>query len=95
MKRKYYKYTTLEKIIAKLRKVYNYNCIQTWEGCLGIGSWICLPPDENKYYFIIHEQYQNAWSSTHWMIKCRKLPKQWQKELDNYYIQEEKENANG
>lgn len=80
MKKFYYDYEQIETFMQKLRDNYNYECVQTWEGCLGIGNWICVPPDEKHYFFIIHEEYANEWSSRHWIMKCRKLPKEWEEE---------------
>lgn len=83
MKRLYYDYEDLQKYISYLSEK-GYDCIQTWEGCLGIGTWLCLPPDDKHYCFVIHEEYANEWSSRHWMMKCRKLPKQWEEEYQRW-----------
>lgn len=80
MKKFYYEYSDLENFISKLTNEYGYNCVHTWEGCLGIGTWLCCPPDDKHYFFVIHEEYANSQSSRHWMMKCRRLPKQWEKE---------------
>lgn len=88
MKKFYYEYSDLEKFISHLTNDLGYNCVHTWEGSLGIGNWICLPPDDKHYFFVIHEEYANEWNSRHWMMKCRKLPKQWEKELQEWEISE-------
>lgn len=80
MKKKYYHYSYLEKFISRLINEHGYNCANTEEGCLGIGNWICCPPDDKHYFFVIQEEYVNAWSSRHWMMKYRRLPKQWEEE---------------
>ena len=89
MKKFYYHYSQLEKFITKLINEHNYECVQTWGGSLGIGNWICRPPDNKHYFFVIHEEYKNAWSSCHWIMKCRKLPKQWEKEYRTWEAKEE------
>lgn len=89
MKKLYYEWSDLEKFISQLQNEHGYTCTQTWCGVLGIGNWVCCPPDETKYFFVIHEEYANEWSSKHWMMKCRKLPKKWQKELDDFLNKEE------
>lgn len=83
MKKKYYHYKDLLDFIDKLSGK-NYECVQTWEGSLGIGNWICIPPDDKHYYFIIHEEYLNSQSSIHSMMKCSKFPKKWEAELKHW-----------
>ena len=90
MEKLYYDYSDLEKFMQTLTDDFGYDCVQTWEGCLGIGTWICLPTDDKHYHYIIHEEYANEWNSRHWMMKCRKLPKFWQNELDKFYTTENK-----
>lgn len=84
MKKKYYDYEALNNFITKLTNEHGYNCVHTWEGSLGIGNWICCPPDDKHYFFVIHEEYANEWSSRHWIMKCRKLPKQWEEEYQRW-----------
>ena len=91
MKRRYYKYSYLEDFIAKLEREHNYNCVQTWEGSLGIGNWILVSPDDKHYNFIIREEYLNSGNSIHSMMKCSVLPDRYKKELENYYLKEELE----
>lgn len=93
MKKLYYKYSDLEDFIVKLETEHGYNCVQTWEGCLGIGNWILVSPDTKHYNFIIREEYKNPWQSVHYMMKCSKLPKKYEQELENYYINEQLEEA--
>lgn len=91
MKRRYYNYSALEDFIAKMERGHNYNCVQTWEGSLGIGNWILVSPDDRHYNFIIREEYLNDCSSIHSMMKCSVLPDKYKKELENYYLSEETE----
>ena len=91
MKRHYYNYSDLEDFIAKMERELNYNCVQTWEGSLGIGNWILVSPDDRHYNFIIREEYLNDSSSIHSMMKCSVLPDKYKKELENYYLSEETE----
>lgn len=88
MKKHYYSYKALEEFICKLETEQNYNCIQTWEGCLGIGNWLLLSPDDKHYNFIIREEYVNSSASVHSMMKCGKLPKKYEEELNRFYEQD-------
>lgn len=83
MKKIYYTLSAVEKNIGKLSEL-GYECNQICEGSLGLGWWICLPPDNKHYIFIISEEYLNSQCSTHWIMKCRKLPKIWQRRLDKW-----------
>ena len=91
MKRRYYKYSYLEDFIAKLEREHNYNCVQTWEGSLGIWNWILVSPDYKHYNFIIREEYLNAGQAIHSMMKWSVLPVKYKKELEDYYLKEEME----
>ena len=91
MKRRYYNYSALMYFIAKMEREHNYNCVQTWEGSLGIGNWILVSPDDRHYNFIIREEYLNDSNSIHSMMKCSVLPAKYKKELENYYLSEETE----
>lgn len=97
MKRHYYNCSALEDFIAKMEREHKYNCVQTWEGSLGIGNWILVSPDDRHCNFItriiklLREEYLNDCSSIHSMMKCSVLPDKYKKELENYYLSEETE----
>jgi len=69
-----YDYHEIDELITKLT-TENYTCIQTDEGVLGSGNWICIAPDNNHYNFIINEVALNCWSSAHTIRRCKKLSK--------------------
>lgn len=73
---------SVERLISRLIDEYNYDMLQVEEGCLGFGDVVMLPPDNKHYFFIIREYYLNEWSSGHKYMKCRKLPKEWDKKVD-------------
>lgn len=73
-KQNLYDYHEVDSLIAKLNDK-GYKCIQTYEGSLGSGNWICIAPDDKHYNFIIKEVGLNAWSSAHTVNRRRKLTK--------------------
>lgn len=81
MKWQNYEMKHLQKFINTLLSEYDYTFVQVEEGCLGLGDIAMLPPDDKHYYFLIREIYLNEWSSGHQMMKCRKLPKSWEKAM--------------
>ena len=80
-----YSYTAIDSLISTLENDYGYECCQIFEGTLGSGNWICVPPDDNHYYYIVSEVYLNEWSSAHKVRKCSKLSKANEKLLVEYY----------
>ena len=86
MKAKRYHYEDISNFMTNRLIPAGYDCVHTREGSLGIGNYICVPPDENKYAFIVREEYLNSQSSYHTMMKVHMpLPKKYQKELEEYY----------
>lgn len=77
-----YSYRECEKLINHLEDL-NYWCCQVWDGCLGIGDWICWK-DNSHYTYIIKEVYLNEWSSAQTIRRYRRLPKKYAKALDDY-----------
>ena len=86
-KRQLYSYKAIEDALVRLGDL-GYACHQIEEGCLGSGYWICVPPEDNMYFFIFKEVYLNEWSSGHTFSKRKWLTKQQQLDLDNYYKEE-------
>ena len=74
MRRRVYTYATIDKVLIELQK-YGYECHQTREGVLGSGDWICTPPEEGWYNYIIREVPLNEWSSGHIINKRVRLTK--------------------
>ena len=79
----YYDYHEVDKAIADLAEM-NYECCQIDEGSLGSGTWVCVPPDDNHYYYVFWEVGLNEWQSGHRMRRCKKLTKEHQRWLDEY-----------
>lgn len=71
-----------ENLINRLANEYDYTMVQVEEGSLGLGDVVMVPSHDNQYFFIIREYYLNEWSSGHKYMKCRKLPKEWDKKVD-------------
>lgn len=71
-----------EKLINRLVNEYDYTMVHVEEGSLGLGDVVMVPSHDNQYFFIIREYYLNEWSSGHKYMKCRKLPKEWDKKVD-------------
>lgn len=70
---KLYTPSATQTLITQLAENYNYECVQIWEGTLGIGNWVCIPPTENQYYFVVKEVYVNEWSSAQTIRRQRKI----------------------
>lgn len=84
---KTYDYKAIDAFVDKLY-ANDYECCHVWEGILGSGDWICVAPD-GEHCYVIRERFVTSWSSTHTVEKFSKIPKKIQKELDDYYAQEE------
>ena len=67
-----YSYTAMEELIQMLTEK-GYECLQTNEGTLGIGTWYCIPPQKGDWIYIIEEVYLNSWSSAQTVRRTRKL----------------------
>ena len=70
----YYDYKEVYKQLEYLED-FGYENIQIDEGTLGAGSWICIPPDDDHYFFVIRERYVNEWTSAHTISRKSKLSK--------------------
>lgn len=70
-----------KKLIERLTDRYGYEMIQVEDGCLGLGKIAMLPTRQYHYIFLIREVYLNEWSSGHQYMKCRKMPKEWDKRI--------------
>lgn len=75
MKLLIYNYKEVDKLIQKYSSFENSTIIQTREGVLGSGDWICTAP--NKKTAIIKEVFVNAWNCTHTVKLYNKTPKQY------------------
>ena len=78
-----YDYHEVEAMIEKLHDI-GYECNQVYEGNLGSGDWICVPPEEDRRFVIITEIYLNEWSSGHEIHFRKKLTKAQQQRLDEF-----------
>jgi hypothetical protein len=78
---KTYSYKEAEKLIQRFNEIENAQIIQTREGILGIGDWICTAP--NKKTAVIKEVYLNAWNSGQTIKLYNKTPKKYLKILTN------------
>lgn len=76
----YYDYHEVDDFLEKL-DLDGYECIQTSEGTLGSGDWICVPPCEGFYYYVIREIAINSQCSGHRVHRMKKLTKAYSEEL--------------
>lgn len=76
-----YNYRQIDNLIAKYSNIENSEVIQTREGILGSGDWICTAP--NKKTAIIKEIYVNEWCSTHIVKFYNKTPKKYINIINN------------
>lgn len=72
---KIYTFQAAEKLIQKYSELENSQVIQTDEGSLGIGDWICTAP--GKKTAIIKEVFLNEWSSGQTIKLYNKTPKKY------------------
>ena len=79
---KLYSFKAAEKLINKYLEIEDNQVIQTEEGCLGIGNWICTAP--NKKTAIITEVFINEWSSGQQIKMYNKTPKKYINILNQY-----------
>ena len=70
-----YTYQQIDKLINKCSQFENSEILQTREGILGSGDWICTAP--NKKTAIIKEVFVNSWISTHTVKFYNKIPKKY------------------
>lgn len=70
-----YTYQQIDKLINKYSQFENSEILQTREGILGSGDWICTAP--NKKTAIIKEVFVNSWISTHTVKFYNKIPKKY------------------
>ncbi len=61
----------------------NGEVIEVIEGCLGLGTTICI--GEGLKSCIIQEFYLNEWSSGHKIRFYNKIPKKYDKMLNDWY----------
>lgn len=79
-----YDYHEIDRFIQFLTEI-GYDCVQTSEGVLGSGNWICVrweaPYGEDTRDFVIREIPLNSQSSTHIIRQYKELPQKYQNEL--------------
>jgi hypothetical protein len=76
-----YTYQQIDKLINRYSQLENSEIIQTSEGVLGSGNWILMAPGYKTA--IINEVFVNPWNSTHTVKMYNKIPKKYQKIIDN------------
>lgn len=76
-----YSYRQIDKFLDKYSKIENSEVIQTREGLLGSGDWVCIAP--GKKTAIIKEVFVNSWNSTHTLKLYNKTPKKYIEQLNN------------
>ena len=74
-----YNYQQIDKLINRYLELENNEVLQTREGILGSGDWICTAP--GKKTAIINEVFVNSWQSTHTVKMYNKIPKKYAKIL--------------
>ena len=84
----YYTYHEVDEALEALTG-WNYELCQISEGTLGSGTWICIPPEDNMYYYVFWEVALNEWNCGHRMRKCKKLTKEHAAWLAEYRGREE------
>jgi len=77
-----YNYQQIDKLINRYSQIENSETIQIREGILGSGDWILTAP--GKKTAIIKEVFVNEWNSTHTLKMYNKIPKKYQKIIDNH-----------
>jgi hypothetical protein len=70
-----------EELIGRYVNEYGGEATTLEEGCLGLGT-VLLHSAEGKKTIIIKEFYINAWSSGHTIRKYNKMPKKYEKLLE-------------
>jgi hypothetical protein len=75
-----YSYIEVDKLINRYLELENNEVLQTKEGILGSGNWICTA--EGKRTAIITEVFVNSWKSTHTIKMYNKTPKKYLKILE-------------
>ena len=76
-----YGYRVAESLIDKYNDIEGSVVVQTREGVLGVGDWICTAP--GKKTSIIKEVAINEWSSGHSIRQYNTTPKKYEKVLFN------------
>ena len=76
-----YTFQVAETLINRYNDFPDSVVLQTDEGVLGIGDWICAAP--GKKTTIIKEVYISPWSSGQSIRKYNRTPAKYQKILDN------------
>ena len=58
--------SAIEGLITELSKK-DYTLRRWFDGVLGCGSFVLIPPDDNYYAFIVEEVTTSEWSSAHYV----------------------------
>ena len=74
-----YTFQQVDRLINRYLELENNEVLQTREGVLGSGDWVCTAP--NKKTAIIKEVFVNSWNSTHTIRMYNKTPKKYLKVL--------------
>lgn len=77
-----YTSTEVNKFLKLYGEIEGSQLIQTDEGVLGWGNWVCTAP--NKKTVIITEVFENSWNSLHKIRMYNKTPKKYLKQIEQY-----------
>jgi hypothetical protein len=76
-----YSYIEVDKFLIRYSEIENSEVIQTREGILGSGDWVCTAP--GKKTAIIKEVFINSWNSSHTIKMYNETPKKYLKLTEN------------
>ena len=78
---KHYTISAIEKLINRYVE-RGGEVVEVIEGCLGFGTTICF--GDGLKSAVIQEHFENSWSSSHTITMYNKLPKKYEKMLNDY-----------
>lgn len=78
-----YSYKQVDALIEKYANKGG-ETLQLDEGVLGSGNWLLFDYSGRLKFIVIKEVYLNEWSSAHTIRKYNKMPKKYEKILDEH-----------
>ena len=78
-----YSYKAVDDLIARYINKGG-EALQTWEGVLCSGDWFLYDFSGKLKFYVIKEVYLNEWSSAQTIRAYNKIPKKYQKILDEH-----------